>query len=89
MHHCLQAFRCKLCNYTAERRRPECAAHPYAVERMEVGRLLAACCCAKGCTALPCCSGIEGLAHSEAVEQQQQGPRLLLLLLQPLFVLFT
>ncbi|PRW60422.1 MCM10-like protein [Chlorella sorokiniana] len=32
----VQAFRCKLCNYTAERRRPECAAHPYAVERMEV-----------------------------------------------------
>ena len=52
MHHCLQAFRCKLCNYTAERRRPECAAHPYAVERMEVGGLLAAGCCAKGCTAL-------------------------------------
>lgn len=32
-----QAFRCKACGYTAERRRLECVAHPYAVERVEVG----------------------------------------------------
>ncbi|EFN59862.1 hypothetical protein CHLNCDRAFT_133673 [Chlorella variabilis] len=32
----VQAFRCKLCCYTAERRRRECSAHPHAVERVEV-----------------------------------------------------
>ncbi len=32
----LQAFRCKVCNYTSERRRPECGEHPHAVERVEV-----------------------------------------------------
>lgn len=32
----LQAFKCKVCVYLAERRRPECAAHPYAVERVQV-----------------------------------------------------
>ncbi|PSC68556.1 MCM10-like protein [Micractinium conductrix] len=31
----VQAFRCKLCVYTSERRRPECAAHSHAVERVE------------------------------------------------------
>lgn len=36
-----QAYRCKACGYTAERRRPECAAHPYAVQRVEVRRSLA------------------------------------------------
>lgn len=30
----LQAFRCSVCNYTAERRRPECGGHPHAVERI-------------------------------------------------------
>eukprot|EP00887_Chlorella_sp_A99_P003846 scaffold11.g3846.t1 len=32
----VQAFRCQQCGYTAERRRPECAAHPHAVERVQV-----------------------------------------------------
>ncbi|GAB4814670.1 hypothetical protein N2152v2_001716 [Parachlorella kessleri] len=31
----VQAFRCKVCNYTSERRREECSAHPHAVERVE------------------------------------------------------
>ncbi|KAL4421928.1 hypothetical protein ABPG77_005212 [Micractinium sp. CCAP 211/92] len=31
----VQAFKCKLCAYLSERRRPECAAHPHAVERVQ------------------------------------------------------
>ena len=42
-HTRLQAFRCKVCAYTAERRRPECAAHSYAVERVEVRRGVPVC----------------------------------------------
>ncbi|KAL4437421.1 hypothetical protein ABPG75_004560 [Micractinium tetrahymenae] len=34
----VQAFKCKVCGYLAERRRPECAAHPYAVERVQASK---------------------------------------------------
>lgn len=30
-----QAFSCRVCKYTAEVRRKECAGHPHAVERVE------------------------------------------------------
>jgi hypothetical protein len=39
-----QAFHCKVCRYTAERRHPACAAHPRAVEKVEVSA--AGCLCA-------------------------------------------
>lgn len=34
MHLEVQAVRCGVCQYVSERRRPECAAHPHAVERL-------------------------------------------------------
>lgn len=42
----LQAHRCRHCNYTAERRRPECSGHAHLVEVVQVTKRWWAC---EGC----------------------------------------